>query len=85
MNQSNMKTAYRKWIAKKLQQLREKSGMSQNEVADKVNLQKQTYKTYEAGRSAPSLLVIKQLCTLYQITVDNFLEDSPLPDVGYKL
>lgn len=82
MNQSNMKTQYRKWVAKKLQNLREKSGLSQMELADKIELKKQTYKAYEEGRCLPSIIIIKQLCTIYKITVDKFLQDSPLVEAG---
>lgn len=78
MNQSNMKTLYRKWVAKKLQQLREKSGLSQREIAAKVDIKLPAYQAYEEGRCVPSILTIKQLCTLYKITVDNFLQDSPM-------
>lgn len=73
-----MKTAYRKWVAKKLQQLREKSKLSQKEVAQKIEVKTPTYQAYEEGRAEPSLLIVKQLCTLYKITVDNFLKDAPM-------
>ncbi len=72
-----MKTAYRKWIARKLQELRHKRNFTQFDVAFKLQINESTYRAYEASRAEPSVMIIKEVCKIYKLTLDQFLKDSP--------
>lgn len=74
-----MKTTYRKWIAGKLQLLR--ANNTRFQIALQLQINESTYRAYEDGRSEPSIMVIQKICGIYNLTVDQFLKDSPLSKV----
>lgn len=63
-------------LADKLVQLRKKSGMSQEELADKMNVSRQAVSKWEGAQSIPDLEKILQLSELYGVTTDYLLKDS---------
>lgn len=72
-----MKTAYRKWIAARLKELRLLKQLSQKQIADLLEIKLRTYQSYEEGRAEPSLLTVKNFCRIIHIKVDHFLINSP--------
>ncbi len=72
-----MKTAYRKWIAEKLHNLRTSNNYTQFDVANAISIKISTYTPYEYGHAEPSLLTMQKLCKLYKMTVDEFLTGCP--------
>ncbi len=69
-------------IAEKLAKLRTKSGLSQEELAEKMNVSRQSVSKWESGASIPSLDKIIELSNLYGISTDYLLKDDieDLPD-----
>lgn len=63
-------------LADKLTQLRKKSGMSQEELAEKMNVSRQAVSKWEGAQSIPDLEKILQLSELYGVTTDYLLKDS---------
>lgn len=63
-------------LADKLIQLRKKSGMSQEELAEKMNVSRQAVSKWEGAQSIPDLEKILQLSELYGVTTDFLLKDS---------
>lgn len=63
-------------LADKLIQLRKKSGMSQEELAEKMNVSRQAVSKWEGAQSIPDLDKILQLSELYGVTTDYLLKDS---------
>lgn len=63
-------------LADKLIQLRKKSGMSQEELAEKMNVSRQAVSKWEGAQSIPDLEKILQLAELYGVTTDYLLKDS---------
>lgn len=63
-------------LADKLIQLRKKSGMSQEELAEKMNVSRQAVSKWEGAQSIPDLDKILQLSELYGVTTDFLLKDS---------
>ena len=55
-------------------------GLSQKEVAEKLNVSNKTISAWENGSSMPNVLHITALCGLYGVSYDdiNFLPNSPL-------
>lgn len=64
----------------KLRELRKKEGWTQEEVAKKLGVSKQTYSHYENENRKPSLDTIRQLAKIYQVDIDIiFSEDALSP------
>ena len=60
-------------IGEKLYELRKGKKLSQEEVADKLNVTRQTISKWETNQSTPDFDKIKPLCELYDITADELL------------
>lgn len=57
-----------------LKTLRKRNGYSQEFVASKLNIIRQTYSHYETGRIVPPIDSLYHLAKLYQVSADTFLE-----------
>ena len=60
-------------IGEKLYELRKEKHMSQEEVAEKLDVTRQTISKWETNMSTPDFDKIKPLCDLYEITADELL------------
>ncbi len=60
-------------LAKKLKELREQYGYTQNQVAEKLNVTYQSYQAYEYGRAIPSLEHYLILADLYDVPMDELV------------
>lgn len=60
-------------IGTKLYELRKKKGLSQEEVADTLNVSRQTVSKWETDQSMPDFDKIVPICELYSITADELL------------
>lgn len=63
-------------FADKLIKLRKKSGMSQEELAEKMNVSRQSVSKWEGAQSVPDLEKILQLGNLFGVTTDYLLKDE---------
>lgn len=63
-------------FADKLIRLRKKSGMSQEELAEKMNVSRQSVSKWESAQSVPDLEKILQLGELFGVTTDYLLKDE---------
>lgn len=54
-----------------LEAARVNAGLSQKEVADKLNVSNKTVCSWEKGKTFPSAEYIEALCTLYGLPYDN--------------
>ncbi|MDE7360854.1 MAG: helix-turn-helix domain-containing protein [Oscillospiraceae bacterium] len=63
-------------FADKLIRLRKKSGMSQEELAEKMNVSRQSVSKWEGAQSVPDLEKILQLSKLFGVTIDYLLKDE---------
>ena len=60
-------------------------GMTQKEVAKKLNISNKTRCNWEVGATSPNIQQVETLCDLYGVTYDNliFLPNNPVkPDIG---
>ncbi len=57
-------------LSSTIRTLRKKSGFTQEEVSNKLNIQRQTYCNYENACRIPPLEIIIALSKLYQVSVD---------------
>lgn len=56
-------------LADNLRTLRKNFGLTQQEVADILGIDRSTYTFYEAGKSTPSKENIVKLCDIFNVTV----------------
>ena len=59
-----------KIIAKNLKDLRKQFGLTQNEVAEKLDVVYQTYQAYEIGTNIPPVKNLIMLADLYEVSLD---------------
>lgn len=78
-------------ISKNLYQLRKQNDLSQEALAEKIGVSRQTIAKWEAGDSMPDLVSCQKLSMLYHVLIDDILsydeetEKLPLPPKGKHL
>lgn len=60
-------------IGENLMKLRKKQGMSQQEVADLLQVSRQTISNWELNQGAPSIDKAKELAKLYHVSLDDLV------------
>ncbi len=69
-------------LSKKLAELRKGRGLSQMELAEKLDVTRQAVSRWETGEAAPSLDNLISLSGLYGVTLDDLVrDDKPVPAV----
>lgn len=66
-------------LYEKLKVYREKEGLSQNELAKKMNVTRQSVSRWETGKSYPDLDNLIFLSNLYNVSLDDLLKDTTTP------
>lgn len=61
-------------IGKKLKDARMKSGFTQEAVAEKINMSRQTISNWENEKSYPDIISVIELSNLYCISLDDLLK-----------
>ena len=61
-------------IGKKLKDARTKSGFTQETVAEKINVSRQTISNWENEKSYPDIISVIELSNLYSISLDDLLK-----------
>lgn len=76
-----MKTEIKTSLPTKLVSLRKQKGLTQMELAEKLNVSRQAISRWEVGAAVPSTDNLKFLGDLYDVPVDYFLNDE-LDNIG---
>ena len=63
-------------IGKKLKNARVQSGMTQENVAEKINVSRQTISNWENEKSYPDIVSVIKLSDLYSISLDILLKED---------
>ena len=63
-------------LGDKLTFLRKQKGLSQLEVSEKLGVSRQAVSRWESGTSKPSVENLQSLCQLYDVAIDNLLNES---------
>lgn len=63
-------------LGDKILSLRKKAGLSQEEVANRLNVSRQTVSKWEANQTVPELKNIKLLSQLYNVSYDYLISKS---------
>lgn len=73
----------KKIIAKNIQSLRKAAGVTQIELAERLNYSDKAVSKWERGDSMPDITVLKQLADMFGVTVDYLLNDEhDLPELS---
>ena len=67
-------------IGNKIMELRKKGGLSQEELAEKVGVARQTISKWELGETSPDLRQAKELSKIFNVSLDE-LTDNDIKDV----
>lgn len=62
-------------LSEKLIALRKKSGMSQQELADRISVTRQTISNWECGQGAPALDKAAELAAIFHVGLDDLVGD----------
>ena len=65
-------------LAEKLTAYRKRAGMTQAELAEKLNYSDKSISKWERGDGMPDLLVLCRLADFYDVPLDAFLREGPL-------
>jgi len=68
-------------FADKLKTLREREGLSQSELADKLFVTRQAVSKWERGAGMPDIPSLQKIATFFNVTIDDLTKDEPLPDL----
>ena len=63
-------------LADKIIELRKKAGMSQEELAEKLGVSRQSISKWEGAQSTPDLNRVLQLAEIFNVSTDTLLKDS---------
>ena len=69
-------------LNEKIIQLRKSKGMSQVDLADALNLSRQTISKWENGDSSPDINNLSTLASLFGVTTDSLLNDQESVQTG---
>lgn len=63
-------------IGKKIMELRKKNGLSQEELAEKVGVARQTISKWELGETSPDLKQSKELSKIFNVSLDELVNND---------
>ena len=72
-------------FAENLIQLRKLHQMSQEELADRIQVSRQTLSKYETGESLPDIEKCKRLADVFNVTVDDLINYEKKDGVGLEV
>jgi transcriptional regulator with XRE-family HTH domain len=64
-------------LGTKLTRLRKKKGLTQQEVADKLNISQPAYHKWETDLAKPSVENLLKISEVYEIDLNDLLEETP--------
>ena len=62
-----------KLFCENLKSIRKEKGLSQKQVALKLNVVESCYANWEQGRTEPNISMLRKLCELFKITIDELI------------
>lgn len=69
----------------RIRQIRKMSGMTQEELAEKLNVSRQTVSKWESGTSSPDLENAANLCNIFQVSLDDLVKGGQVKENEEKI
>ena len=66
-------------IGEKIAELRKQNNMSQEELAEKLGISRQSVSKWESGQSLPDIEKLPVLSDLFHVSIDYLVKDNTLP------
>lgn len=66
-------------LSNNLRALRTAAGLTQKQIADELNVCRQTYSSYETGTRSPANETLLRLSKYFNVTVDQLLKENLIP------
>ncbi|MBD5131046.1 MAG: helix-turn-helix transcriptional regulator [Clostridiales bacterium] len=60
-------------FCKNLKDTRKSSGLTQKQVADKLNVVESCYANWEQGRTEPNICMLRKLGEIFEINIDELI------------
>lgn len=67
-------------LSEKIRELRRKNGLSQEELADKLNVSRQAVSKWETGAAVPTTETLVELANYFGVSLDYLLRDYISPE-----
>ena len=67
-------------IGNKINQLRKLSGMTQEQLAEKLNVSRQTISKWESDSTSPDLESIVKISRIFHVSLDDLLKEGEAAD-----
>ena len=61
----------------KIKDYRKLKNITQEEMASKLNVSRQSYINYESGETEPSFETLKQISSILNVSIDDLLDNKP--------
>ena len=71
-------------FSEKLLTLRKAKGITQEQLAEKLDVSRQSISKWESGQSVPELENIVALSTIFDVSTDYLLKSSEIDDLSVK-
>lgn len=71
-------------FSEKILSLRKSRGLTQEQLAEKLNVSRQSVSKWESGQAIPELETIVTLCRVFDITTDYLLKPSEMDELSIK-
>ena len=68
-------------LSKKIYELRKASGMSQEQLAEKINVSRQSISKWESGESSPEIERLIELSNVFDVSTDYLLKSSEVDEL----
>lgn len=72
-----MEDAFRKLVAANIAKCRKRTGMTQAELAEKLNYSDKSVSKWERAEGLPDIYVLARLADIFQVRVDDLLRENP--------
>lgn len=69
-------------LADSFKRFREERGITQQQVADALNIHKQAWQRYESGKVVPAVTLIIHLADFFNVSTDYLLGRTDIPTVA---
>lgn len=63
-------------LANSIKRLRENAGLTQQEIADLLNIDRSTYAYYETGKTSPSINTLKKFAKIFNVNYDVLIDGT---------
>lgn len=63
-------------ISTKLKDKRKQVGLTQEQIAQKLHVSRQTISNWETGKSIPDIYSLVELSNIYDISLDNLIKED---------